>query len=204
LEILKKLIDRYCVRVTVGLPEILKLTGKIIFDLLHRDEKGFPKELLITLLSNENFLKACLVVSVEIVLFIGNVEELSFFKLAEEVDLDLFEFWKILNPIHLHFAIPSPLRIHFGEIEMQLFTFMIWKKANLRFKTDLIDFIKNSDNTEILEIQEIKNIEFNNQSLFVYLNKTDIQNYENSDFVKLKYYKHIQPIYVKRFNFRFF
>ena len=166
-------------------------------DLLHRDEKHFPKELLSKLLSNDNFLKAVLVVSVEIVLFIGNVEELSFFKLAEEIDLDLFEFWKILNPMHLHFAIPSPLRIHFSEIEIQLFTFMIWKKANLRFKSELSDFLKKPDTEIYQEVEDIKNIEFNNQSLVLYLNKADIQLYEDDlNFTKLKFYKHIKAVYV--------
>jgi hypothetical protein len=159
-------------------------------------------------LSNENFLKSVFVVAIEIVLFIGNVEELCFFKIAETVDLDLYEFWKILNPIHLHFAIPSPLRVHFSEIEIQLFTFMIWKKVSLSFRNDLSLFIKDHSHIENnKEVDDLKNIEFNNQSLWLYLNKSDFVDTEvdiESQYPNLRFYAFIHPVYVIVNNFRFF
>jgi hypothetical protein len=188
-----KLMAFYHERISISYSDILKLTGRIIYDLFNRDEKHFPKELLSKLLSDEYFLKSVLLIAFEITLFICNVEGLCFFKLAETINLDLYEFWKILNPIHLHFAIPSPLRVHFSEIEVQLFTFMIWKKASPRFKTELTSL---ASEIESKEVKDLKNIEFNNQSLAFYFNNAEFELFENDSHPRLRLYKQIQPIYV--------
>jgi hypothetical protein len=200
-----KLMEIYHERISISYTDVLKLTGRIIADLLHRDEKHFPKDLLAKLLVSESFLKSVLVVSVEIALFICNVEGLCFFKLAEAIELDLFEFWKLMNPIHLHFAIPSPLRVHFSEIEIQLFTFMIWKKASLKFKSEVTTFMNTEDVEFYKEIEDLRNIEFNNQTLSFYFNKSDFESFSDDtyiQFTRLRFYKHVQPIYVwLHFNF---
>jgi hypothetical protein len=203
LEKIEKMFNTYKVRITITKNEILKLTSKLIKELFHRDDKNFPKQILAKLLQNNEFLKSILIVAVEIVLFIGNVEELCFYKLAEAIELDLYEFWKILNPIHLLYAIPSVIRVHFAEIEVQLFTFMIWRKPGTSFKNDINDFnqVEEYYKESLQYVNDLKNIEFHNQSLFAYFNSSmfaeDIIMSEGFDSNRFKAYSYIKPIYVK-------
>jgi hypothetical protein len=217
LEKIQKLFNFYKVRVLTQLEEIRVLTLKIICGLIKRDERKFKADFISLILSNMNFLKSALIVGVEIVLFIENVEEISFYKLADVLELDLYEFWKIINPfLNFDLTIPSDIRLHFNEIELQLMTFMIWKKASINFKNELNEFLR--DYTYFLqdkELKEIEDIEFNNQSLFVYQdqklfrqeniidlmspsstveNSSTSLNYSNSS--NLASYKNIKPVYV--------
>jgi hypothetical protein len=168
--------------IVTSFKDIQTLCEKIIYKLLIREETKFKKDFVGKLLYNENFIKSAIVLSMEIVLFIENIEEIVFYKLAEEAKLDLYDFWKIINPFLLFdLYIPKPIRTHFCEIEFQLLSFIIWKKPSLKFKNELEAFlqdgINNSNNYEIFskegkdiisDIREVENIEFNNQSLFVY------------------------------------
>ncbi len=180
----------------------MKLASKLIKELFHRDDKNFPKLILSTLLGNKDFLKSVIIVAVEIVLFIGNVEELCFYKLAEAIELDLYDFWKILNPIHLLYAVPSVIRVHFSEIEVQLFTFMIWRKPGNSFKTDISNFnqVEEYLKESFQYVNDLKNIEFHNQSLFVFLDSSvfseDISMHEGFDKNRFNAYSYIKPIYV--------
>jgi hypothetical protein len=209
LEKIEKLFNTYKVRITITNNDILKLASKLIKELFHRDDKNFPKQILSKLLDNKDFLKSVLIVAVEIVLFIGNVEELCFYKLAEAIELDLYEFWKILNPIHLLYAVPSVIRVHFSEIEVQLFTFMIWRKPGTSFKNDINNFnqIDEYFKESFLFVNELKNIEFHNQSLFVYFESSiftqDISMMEGFDNNRFHAYNYIKPIYVNTINIDF-
>ena len=202
MEKIEKLFNTYKVRITITKNDILKLASKLIKELFHRDDKNFPKFILTTLLDNKDFLKSVLIVAVEIVLFIGNVEELCFYKLAEAIELDLYDFWKILNPIHLLYAVPSVIRVHFSEIEVQLFTFMIWRKPGNSFKTDISNFnqVEEYLKESFQYVNDMKNIEFHNQSLFVYLDSSifseDISMHEGFDKNRFNAYSYIKPIYV--------
>jgi hypothetical protein len=203
LEKVEKLFNTYKVRITITKNDILKLTSKLIKELFHRDDKNFPKNILSTLLDDKVFLKSVLIVAVEIVLFIGNVEELCFYKLAEAIELDLYDFWKILNPIHLLYAVPSVIRVHFSEIEVQLFTFMIWRKPGISFKNDIKNFnqVEEYFKESFQFVNDLKTIEFHNQSLFTYLNPSvfseDISMHEGFDKNRFNAYSYIKPIYVK-------
>lgn len=174
---LEKLFQTYLVRITVKPADIKTLTLRIIYGLLQRDEKRFNREIVSEVLKNKNFVKAAFIVSIEIVLFIGNVEEISFYKLTEAIGLDLYEFWKIINPFtHFDLMIPGPIRIHFSEIEIQLLTFMVWKKNCKVFRSEVEEFLSNPngdfnclEDINQTDVTEVENIEFNNQSLFVYL-----------------------------------
>jgi hypothetical protein len=205
LEKIEKLFNTYKVRITITKNDMLKLASKLIKELFHRDDKNFPKQILSRLLDNKDFLKSVLIVAVEVVLFIGNVEELCFYKLAEAIELDLYEFWKILNPIHLLYAVPSVIRTHFSEIEVQLFTFMIWRKPGISFKNDINNFnqVEEYFKESFQYVNDIKNIEFHNQSLFVYFESSiftqDISMNEGFDNNRFQAYSYIKPIYVNFF-----
>jgi hypothetical protein len=218
LQKISKMFSFYKVRVLTTLDDIEKLTLKIIYGMLKKDERKFKMEFISRILANQNFIKSALVVSVEIVLFIENVEEISFYKLADTLELDLYEFWKIINPfLNFDLCLPSDIRLHFNEIELQLFSFMIWRKASLNFKEEINDFLKDY---ELLlfdkDVKEVEDIEFNNQSLFVYQDKnifsmenfidlispstttenssTSVEKYTNHG--NLKSYKFIKPVYI--------
>ena len=81
----------------------------------------------------------------EIILFIENVEVICFYKLANCINLDLYELWKIINPfVRMDLTVPSDIRLHFQEIEIQLNTFMIFKKPSKNFKSEVDDYLKNN------------------------------------------------------------
>jgi hypothetical protein len=217
LEKIQKLFNFYKVRVLTQLEEIKILTLKIICGLIKRDERKFKVDFISRILSNPNFLKSALVLGVEIVIFIENVEEISFYKLAEVLELELYEFWKIINPfLNFDLTIPADIRLHFNQIELQLITYMIWKKPNINFKEELNEFLKDYNYfLQDKELKEIEDIEFNNQSLFVYQeqkifkrdniinlmspsstveNSSNSLNYSNSS--NLICYKNIKPVYI--------
>jgi hypothetical protein len=155
----------------------LKLAQKIILGLLQRENNNFPIEIVQKYLDNKEFLKAIIITSVEIVLFIANVEEISFYKLTNRLKLDIYDFWKIINPfIHFDILIPYPIRNHFEEIEVQILSFIIWNKHSNKFKKELEESldqsplqISMSDSISKRDVDDVENTEFNNQSLFVYL-----------------------------------
>jgi hypothetical protein len=217
LEKVHKLFNNYRVRVVTQIEEIKLLTFKIICGLIKRDERKFRADFISRILLNQNFLKSALILSVEIVLFIENVEEISFFKLADTLELDIYEFWKIINPfLNFDLTIPSDIQLHFNEIELQLMSFMIWKKASKSFKDELNEFLRqNYSFLKDKELKEIEDIEFNSQSLFVYQdqnifkqeniidlmspsstteNSSTSLNYSNS--TNLTSYKNIKPVYI--------
>jgi hypothetical protein len=171
LSLIQKLFETYRItNLITKFEEIEKLILKIIFSLLSRDERIFGPKIAAHVLKNVNFIKSVLVVAVEIILFIENVELICFYKLANAIKLDLYEFWKILNPfIRVDLTIPSDIRLHFQEIELQLSSFMIMKKPSQEFKLEVEDFLKNYviysiDN----KLKRVEDMEFNNQSLFIY------------------------------------
>lgn len=156
-----------------------ELLQKLITQLLLREEKRFNIRLASKLLENENFLKSVIVISFEMVLFVENCSELNVCELIRILKLDLYEFWKIINPFNKCDAIiHGIIKNHFSTIETQIFTFLIWQKIPnipnnfltgieayfLKNRTDISNFkVTNFD-----EQKEIEDLEFNNQSLFVY------------------------------------
>jgi len=217
LEKIQKLFNFYKVRVLTQIEEIKILTLKIICGLIKRDERKFKVDFISRILSNPNFLKSALVLGVEIVIFIENVEEISFYKLAEVLELELYEFWKIINPfLNFDLTIPADIRLHFNQIELQLITYMIWKKPNANFKDELNEFLRDYNYfLQDKELREIEDIEFNNQSLFVYQEQkifkqdniislmspsSTVENSSNSLYYSnssnLLCYKNIKPVYI--------
>ncbi len=153
---------------------------KFLNDILWFDIDCFKSEVACNLLLNTDLLTALIVCTVESILFIENVENVSVFKLIEDVKLDLYDFWKIVNPFLKVVSInmPPPLITHFSEIEVQIISLMIWSNKNKFFLEieRFCDFTNKGENKEIFFIEDeyietckkILNNEFSNQTLFVF------------------------------------
>jgi hypothetical protein len=198
LNCIKSLLNKYRVKIVTAFEDIEKMIMKLIFSLLNRDQRIFSSEFVSRLLLNDNFLKSVIVVGVEITLFIENVELICFYKLVKAMDLDYFEFWKVLNPfIRVDLTIPSDIRLHFEEMEIGLWSFIIWKTASTNFKLSVESFLKELKTAIISEeLKDLQNIEFNNQSLFLYFDNSEFlnerQELQNSYIV----YSQLSPIYI--------
>ena len=149
-------------------------------DILWLDIECFKCPVACNLLRNNDLILAILICTVESILFIENVENVSIFKLIELVNLDLFDLWKIINPFLRVASInmPPPIMTHFSEIEVQIISHKIWNNKNKFFKEieKFMDYNNNGDNKELFYIAEhelerqkkVINDEFSNQSLFVF------------------------------------
>ncbi len=132
------------------------------------------------MLERQNFLKAVIAISFEIVLFIENCIELNVVDIVNYLGLDLYDFWKIINPFNKYDGlIPSVIKLHFSHIEAQIFTIVIWQVEN-NFRSSVVEFFnknkldfsdfKKKENVSVNEENKdkIEMLEFNNQSLFVF------------------------------------
>lgn len=144
------------------------------------DIEIFKCQIASKLLCNNNLILAIIICTVESILFLENVENVSIFKLIEVVNLDLYDLWKIIIPF-LRVAsvnLPPPIITHFSEIEIQIISYMIWKNKNTFIKEieKYLDYNENGENKELYYIpeQELErqrknlNDEFSVQSLFVF------------------------------------
>jgi hypothetical protein len=127
--------------------EILSLI--FINDLIIRDAKNFKKtDIYISLLLlKENFVKSIMLVATECVLFNHDSKDIFFNKIAskEFLDLDLFDFWKILNPIiNLKLIMDYNITCYLIEVEILLITFLLWKNSE-KFNKEFQDFINSKD-----------------------------------------------------------
>ena len=54
----------------------------------------------------------------EIILFIEDIEEISFNRIPEVLELDVYDLWKITNPIQLRsIAFHKEIKDHLEEVE---------------------------------------------------------------------------------------
>lgn len=127
--------------------EIEVLSFKFFKELIFRDEKKYEKDVLKKIILNENFIKSVLLVATECVLLHFNVSEVLFYKIASKdfLNLDLFEFWKIINPfLNLVSIIDNNVNRHLSEIEIVLMTFLMWSNSD-NFKENFNRFIESVD-----------------------------------------------------------
>lgn len=153
---------------------------KFLNDILWFDIDCFKSEIASNLLLNTDLLMALIICTVESILFIENVENVSIFKLIEVVKLDLYDLWKIINPFLKVASInmPPPIITHFSEIEVQIISLMIWSNKNKFFLEidKFYEFTNKGENKESFFIEnddveickKILNEEFSNQTLFVF------------------------------------
>ena len=127
--------------------EIEVLSYKFLKELILRDEKKYESSVLQRILLKENFLKSVLLIAAECVLLHHNVSEVLFYKIAskEFLNLDLFEFWKIINPfLNMISIIDNNVNRHLSEIDIVLFTFLIWANSET-FRDSFSNFIDNEN-----------------------------------------------------------
>jgi len=170
-------INKLAIKIFTDISIIKNLSFKIISQFLLREERRFNKNIAAALLENENFIKAVIIISFEMILFIENCIELNVFEIMSFVKLDPYEFWKIINPFYkFDGLIPSVIKSHFQAIENQIFSFLIWQKDN-KFKSTISDFFKKNtieiSDFEVVsspsgDTKDYEKLEFDNQSLFVY------------------------------------
>ena len=173
----QELLSFYRVKLVTNLEERTKLCLKFIENLLKKDENIFTEEFCAMLLYNETFIKAMIAISFEIVLFIEDIEEIPFNKIYENIDLDIYDFWKIINPSQNHSTIfHKEIKNHLDEIEYQILSFLIWRNPSSNFKNDIHQLL--NQNQEIneqlkIDLEKLSDFEFTYQSLFLLHNKND-------------------------------
>ena len=86
----------------------------------------FTEEFCAMLLYNEDYIKAIVAISMEIILFIEDIEEITFNRIPEFLGLDVYDLWKIMNPIQLRSIVfHKEIKDHLEEVEEQLLSFLI-------------------------------------------------------------------------------
>ena len=131
-------------------------------ELISRDERKYDRLVIRKILKNENFIKSVLLVTIECFLFQSNTEELLFNKISgkEYLNLDMFEFWKILNPFFNLVAImDNNTVVHLMEIEVVLFTFLMWNNSE-EFKKKFFRFVNSLNFVGKNFFYKIKKIKF--------------------------------------------
>ena len=171
----QKLLSSYRVKLITNLEERINFCLKFIQNLIQNDENIFNEEFCVMLLYNEVFIKSMIAISFEIILFIEDIEEIPFNKIYESCDLDIYDFWKIINPTQNHVIIfHKEIKDHLDEIEYQILSFLIWRNPSINFQNDINKLFNEEMNDELKnDIEKLSDFEFKNQSLFLLHNKED-------------------------------
>ena len=128
------------------------------------------------LLFNERFLKAIIAITFEIILFVETIEKISFIDLYESLGVDIYDIWKIINPMFNYDNINTniPILKHLQEIEYQIISFLLWKNPSKNFKDDISSYFNESFDDNInIELKKLEDFEYNQQSLFLCHEKED-------------------------------
>jgi len=121
--------------------QIMNLYYKILEELLVQEERKTRKPNLQEILRNENFHRALLACSIEVVFFINNYSNLSFQKLLDLCKIPAFEFWRIISSfMTFDPKMPHALKKHFYDIELRIIMKLAWKKDSsiLEVLTNLV------------------------------------------------------------------
>lgn len=116
-------------------------------ELILRDEKKYEKRILKKIIFNENFIKSILLIAAECVLYHHNVPGALFNKIVgvDYLNLDVFQFWKIINPcINLVAIMDNNIIRHLSEIEIVLLTFLTWSMSE-NFNEKFRKYLKSSN-----------------------------------------------------------
>ena len=148
---IKTCMDKYLITKSFEhvMEEIEVLSYRLIKELIKRDEKKLRKnqQIISSILLSENFTKSIFLASAECVLIHHDSADVLFTKIAskEYLDLDLFEFWKILNPlVNLVAIMDNNVSCFLYEIEVVLMTFLLWENSE-NFKERYNSFIESKD-----------------------------------------------------------
>lgn len=183
----EKQLSAHTTRIITSFEDITKMCLKFIHNLLQKDLIIFTEEFCSRLLYNEEYIKALVAISMEIILFIEDIEEISFNRMPEVLELDVYDLWKIMNPIQLRSIVfHKEIKDHLEEVEDQLLSFLIWRNPSKKFLKDIDDFF-GEDNIDVNkeDLESLTEFEYKNQSLFLFHKKEDYE---------LDFYKRDKPI----------
>jgi len=103
------LLKKYKITLNTNKNDLQKLILLFIDQIIEKNSESFSSTVLSSIMNNEIFVKAIFVCSLEIVLFIENIEELMFAKICEEINIDIYDFFKILNPFITHYSLVNKI-----------------------------------------------------------------------------------------------
>ena len=160
----------------INIDDYCKLCLKFICVLFSFNNYVFTEQFNSLLLFNEKFLKAIIAITFEIILFVETIEKISFIDLYESLGVDIYDIWKIINPMFNYDNLNTniPILKHLQEIEYQIISFLLWKNPSKNFKDDISSYFnENFDNNINIELKKLEDFEYNQQSLFLCHEKED-------------------------------
>lgn len=160
----------------INIDDYCKLCLKFIYILFFFNNYVFTERFNSLLLFNEKFLKAIIAITFEIILFVETIEKISFIDLYESLGVDIYDIWKIINPMFNYDNLNTniPILKHLQEIEYQIISFLLWKNPSKNFKDDISSYFnENFDNNINIELKKLEDFEYNQQSLFLCHEKED-------------------------------
>ena len=160
----------------INIDDYCKLCLKFICVLFSFNNYVFTEQFNSLLLFNEKFLKAIIAITFEIILFVETIEKISFIDLYESLGVDIYDIWKIINPMFNYDNINTniPILKHLQEIEYQIISFLLWKNPSKNFKDDISSYFNESFDDNInIELKKLEDFEYNQQSLFLCHEKED-------------------------------
>ena len=165
-----------------------------LFLIIKNDTNIFSDNFSSLLLYNEDFIKAVIALSFELVLTIYDISEIELNIIYEQLNLDVYDFWKVILPSNSNLY-HVELQKHLEEIDYQLSTFLLWRNPSEKFKNELKEFLVNDelvkDENEKQNIYKLIRHESIQQSAFLCHNKKDFdmefinENFKNNSTNKL-------------------
>ena len=162
--------------ILINIEDYCKLCLKFIYILFFFNNYVFTEHFNALLLFNEKFLKAIIAITFEIILFVETIEKISFIDLYESLGVDIYDIWKIINPMFNYDNINTniPILKHLQEIEYQIISFLLWKNPSKNFRDDINSyFTENFEDNINIELKKLEDFEYNQQSLFLCHEKED-------------------------------
>ena len=160
----------------INIDDYCKLCLKFIYILFFFNNYVFTERFNSLLLFNEKFLKAIIAITFEIILFVETIEKISFIDLYESLGVDIYDIWKIINPMFNYDNLNTniPILKHLQEIEYQIISFLLWKNPSKNFRDDISSYFnENFDDNINIELKKLEDFEYNQQSLFLCHEKED-------------------------------
>ena len=177
LDELIKLLIKYKVNSKFDI-DLLHLYINYLFLLLENDTNIFSENFTALLLYNDEFIKASVALSFELDLTIFDITEIELNKIYEQLNLDVYDFWKIILASNINIY-HIEMQKHLEEIDYQLTTFLLWRNPSEKFKNELKEFLENEniikDEKEKNSIYKLILHESIKQSVFLFHNKKDFQ-----------------------------
>ena len=182
-----KLLNKYQINSKFEI-DLIKFYIYCLSLIIENDINIFSEKFSALLLYNDDFIKASVALSFELALTIFDVTEIELNSIYEQLNLDSYDFWKVILPTSLN-LFHAELQKHLEEIDYQLSTFLLWRKPSDKLKNELKEFLENeniiNNENEKKMIYELIKHESIQQSAFLCHNRKDFSvPFINEDFKK--------------------